>query len=255
MSPDAILERAQWDTFWLPPGSTVVERPELAYAASPVDQPFLNCVHRARLARGQVEAAIAEVLAAHAGRRSRWLVTDGSRPSGIERDLAAAGYAPGHATRGAILAVADWRDAQTGHTVRRVEDRRGLDDLYEVVEAVFGPGRRPEPAALEAELAQCAPRGGRVHRYVAYAGDRPVAAGGLGAHPALGIGVLWAGGTVPEARGRGAYRALLQARIHDACRLGLDAVGLYARVETSLPIVRRLGFSVHGAMVHWERAA
>ena len=58
---------------------------------------------------------------------------------------------------------------------------------------------------------------------------------------------------MPGARGRGAYRALLQARVLEARRLGLGAVGLYARVATSWPIVSRLGFETLGTMVNWDR--
>ena len=62
---------------------------------------------------------------------------------------------------------------------------------------------------------------------------RPVSGGGLNLYPDLGFGFLWAGGTVPDGRGRGAYRALLGARVQAARDAGLRAVGLYARVNTS----------------------
>lgn len=47
--------------------------------------------------------------------------------------------------------------------------------------------------------------------------------------------------------------AACAGRVNDARRLGLGAVGLYARVTTSWPIVTRLGFETHGTMVCWDR--
>jgi GNAT superfamily N-acetyltransferase len=70
-----------------------------------------------------------------------------------------------------------------------------------------------------------------------------------------GLGFLWGGGTLPEARGRGAYRAVLAARMRRARELGLGWVGLQARADTSWPVVRRLGFQSDGSMVSWELAA
>jgi hypothetical protein len=58
---------------------------------------------------------------------------------------------------------------------------------------------------------------------------------------------------VPEARGRGAYSAVLAARAKRAAQLGLRYIGLYAIGDTSAPIVARQGFARHGAMTYWQR--
>jgi len=66
--------------------------------------------------------------------------------------------------------------------------------------------------------------------YVAYDGARPVGAGALRLSPQgawLGIGA-----TVPEARGRGAQRALLAHRIADASTAGAPLIA----TETGLPL-------------------
>ena len=46
MNADLLLERTQWDTFWVPPDTTVVDRPELLFTAHPGGAPMLNAVHR-----------------------------------------------------------------------------------------------------------------------------------------------------------------------------------------------------------------
>ena len=80
-----------------------------------------------------------------------------------------------------------------------------------------------------------------------------LAAGGLTVFAAQRFGFLWAGGTAPEARRRGAYAALVAARVAAARALGLTHVGLYARVDTSAPIAEANGFRRGGPMTYWER--
>jgi GNAT superfamily N-acetyltransferase len=57
---------------------------------------------------------------------------------------------------------------------------------------------------------------------------------------------LWGGGVVPEARGRGAYRAVLDARLRYAVDHGATLALVKGRVETSGPILRRAGFAAYG---------
>jgi GNAT superfamily N-acetyltransferase len=52
---------------------------------------------------------------------------------------------------------------------------------------------------------------------------------------------LFGGATLPEARGRGAYRALVAARWDDAARRGTPALVTQAS-PMSRPILRRVGF-------------
>jgi hypothetical protein len=64
--------------------------------------------------------------------------------------------------------------------------------------------------------------------------------------------MLWAGGTVPDARGAGAYTTLLAHRIELARSLGLEWIGIYAKEGTSAPIVARQGFEHVGEMHYWS---
>lgn len=57
------------------------------------------------------------------------------------------------------------------------------------------------------------------------------------------------GGVVhPDVRGRGAYRALVAARMTDARRDGLPLVTCQATGDSSLPILERLGFTTVGRL-------
>ena len=60
---------------------------------------------------------------------------------------------------------------------------------------------------------------------------------------------------MPEARGRGAYSTVLEARIRAASELGITHVGLYAVTDTSAPVVLRQGFERFGRMTYWDREA
>jgi acetyltransferase (GNAT) family protein len=102
-----------------------------------------------------------------------------------------------------------------------------------------------ETPAERDELAACLPRvlaePARVHRfYIAWCAGEPVGTGGLCYRPALGAVYLTGGNVLAAHRGRGAYRALIAARIADA-RGAL--VTTHARVQTSAPILERLGFA------------
>lgn len=51
---------------------------------------------------------------------------------------------------------------------------------------------------------------------------------------------------VPSSRGRGAYRALLQAPLEDARLQGAALALVHARAGTPGPILRRIGFTLAG---------
>lgn len=85
---------------------------------------------------------------------------------------------------------------------------------------------------------------------VAYDGGVPVATAGL--HVAGRVGWLGAAATVPEARGRGAHRALLAARLHLAAQQGAERVA--AKVErgaASHRNLRRAGFADAYPLTQW----
>jgi GNAT superfamily N-acetyltransferase len=75
--------------------------------------------------------------------------------------------------------------------------------------------------------------------WLAYVDGEPVAYAGAIAGPR---GLFLTGGvTVPEARGRGAYRALVRARWDEAVRLGTPALVVHAE-DASRRVLERIGF-------------
>jgi hypothetical protein len=138
-------------------------------------------------------------------------------------------------------------------TVRRVVDEQTLRDAWAVIAAGFERPVTGSAQELKQELTACASPTGRVQRFVAYLNGEPVSSGGLSLHPELSFGFLWAGCTVPAARGRGAYSAIVAERVRCALQLGAEFVGSYARQNTSSPLLAAQGFAVVGQMTYWHR--
>ncbi|TWE12815.1 hypothetical protein [Rudaeicoccus suwonensis] len=126
-----------------------------------------------------------------------------------------------------------------------VTDETALDDYELVGNAVWGapPAKDERRAHQLAELAKpdAEQTGWRV---VAYADGRPVANGGL--EVVDGVARLWGAATLEDARGRGAYRAVLLRRLQVGRDHGATLALVHARIGTSGPIVRRCGFTSYG---------
>lgn len=131
--------------------------------------------------------------------------------------------------------------APSGVEVRRVETLADFERLREVMYEGFAiPEKNREEMrvrlAEEWAYAQADDHG----RYVAWIDGEPVAYAIL---LCLSAGPPYLGGaaTLPSARGRGAYRALVRARWDEAVRRGTRALIVQAGKE-SRPILERLGF-------------
>ncbi|GAA3224202.1 GNAT family N-acetyltransferase [Nonomuraea helvata] len=115
----------------------------------------------------------------------------------------------------------------------------GSDDVElvaEVHEQAFGATRERIRERLLDQLAA-----GDVVAVLAMAGDVPVSAARMDLHPGARFASRWGGGTVPEWRGRGVYRALVAYRAREAAARGYDHLQVDASSQ-SRPILLRLGF-------------
>lgn len=256
ISMDETIERTMSDFFWVPDDVRIEKREEISYLWSDRDSWLFNQVTRTRAEAGRIEELVAEVREKHAGRPSRWTVPCTIEREPLEDALEAAGYTAAIEHFAYAIDVEDYeaRD-QAGLVVRAVDSRETLLDCIAVANRSFDISREFTESDVVDQLLQCTRDDPRVHRFVAYdaATDTPISSGGMTLFPDLAFGFLWAGATVPEARGRGAYSAVLAARVERARACGLTHVGLYAMIETSAPIVDAQGFVRHGAMTFWDR--
>ncbi len=243
-----MLEQSQWDSFWVPPDVQVTDREDLLLLGCDRPVSYLNTVLRAR---GELPERLAEVLRLQGARHTRWMVTDTRDPAPVEALLDRAGWRPGPLHEVRSLGLERWRHTRTQSTCPVLSEHR-LRQAVTVGALAFGGTPHFDEVSLGLDLKICQEQQ-RVFRYVVEVDGEPAGTAGLTSFPKLGFGLLWGGGVLPQFRGRGAYSALLDARVEQARHLGLRRVGLYALHNTSAPIVARFGFEKSGIMRFYER--
>ena len=182
------------------------------------------------------------------GGQVEWKVYSHDRPPGLEAALAAAGFQDdGPETFLALdIEAADLPLAPPpGIEIRQATDAAGIADLVTANTLAFGEREEWRQAALEARLGDPT-----VSLWVAYADGAPISSGRLELLPGTPFAGLYGGGTAPEHRGMGIYRALVAARAADARARGFRYLTVDAR-ETSRPILQRLGFEALATIRGW----
>ncbi|HLW48141.1 MAG TPA: GNAT family N-acetyltransferase [bacterium] len=186
-----------------------------------------------------------------------WKVYGYDLPPDLGSRLAAAGFEPDETETLVIFDLADDlredpHPAAAGATaveVRRVTDMAGVAEAAETARIAF---RRDEHwQAARTQQYQQRLTDPTLGLYVAYVDGRPVASARAEFPAQRSFVGLWGGGTIPEYRGRGIYRALVRARADDARRRGYPYLRVDAR-ETSRPILERLGFLPLTSIVEWR---
>lgn len=177
-----------------------------------------------------------------------WTVSDTTSP-GVEAEVERRGGTV--VERSDVLAF----DLSTGRVpdlgvpgdvaVRRVVKRADVLESLVISQLAFG-GNEPDDAEVDLNVAEVDKglvddSGGRV---LASVDGRPASTGGWTlAGP---VARFWGAGTHPDLRGRGAYRAVLQARLRHVVDGGATLALTHGRVETSSPILRSVGFRRYG---------
>ncbi|CAB4710441.1 MAG: GNAT family N-acetyltransferase [Actinobacteria bacterium] len=176
-----------------------------------------------------------------------WWVGPSAAPPDLEERLLAEGLTLDDEPNLTLLSLDHPPEAESGLEVRRVTSRDELIAALALESEAFG--NSPE------ETAERVSRGGAawerlkddetVEHFVAYLDGRPVAFG-RGVFTPEG-GLLLGGATLPDARGHGAYTALVWARWEEAVRRGTPRL-VVAAGPMSGPILERLGFAPKGTV-------
>ena len=182
------------------------------------------------------------------GLEVEWKLHGHDGPAGLARILAANGFV---ADPPETVMVFDLRGGlelgspASGVEVRQVVDRAGLERAVAVSRTAFAP----EPGW---DLEEYLPRLGTPSfaAFLAWVDGQAVSAGRLELPEGRSFASLWGGGTEPEFRGRGVYRALVAARTDLARTRGYRYVTVDA-LESSRPILARLGFRPLTTVVGW----
>jgi hypothetical protein len=199
------------------------------------DEPGWNVAQRFRLRPDEVEAVREEI---HARLRARgrtgcsWEVGTHATPRDLVDRLLALGLVDDEPTPlaiGMVLAAAPAESA-SGVEVRRAETDEEYLAAARIASIAFGS---PMPTEVSPD------RDPNNVVYLAYVGGDPVARASA-SFSKHGV-TLFGGSTLPEARGRGAYRALVAARWEDAVARGTPVLVTQAS-PMSRPILAQLGF-------------
>lgn len=170
-----------------------------------------------------------------------WKHYSHDHPADLPQRLSSAGLIAGPREALLVARVADL-DLEVrppaGVELVAVKDQKGIDALVSVHNAVFGGDHSHTGRALVVQLIRDP---SPVAAVLAVADGLPVSSGRIEFTHGTDFASLWGGGTRPEWRGRGIFRALVAQR----AALAADAGFQYLQVDASAdsqPILRRLGF-------------
>ena len=255
-----VLEQAR-DWVWVPPDAVDEVTAEYRYVRYP---------SRTAIQWSQTDRPIDDLIAEMLDRVARdtypvlrWWVSEATRPAGTEAALERRGFvhvetvevlarALAAAGEGAVPDLAAPPDV----TIVPVVDESTLRLAASIDAEIFDWAPMTE-AQAEAELDEIqrglATGHWRVLRFVALLDGEPVGtAGSTLAGPAVR---LWGAGVLESARGRGAYRAMLAARLRWALEEGATMALVKGRAMTSAPVLRRAGFASYGQERCWQWTA
>ena len=200
-----------------------------------------NTVQRQRFSKSEVDEVLEEVRQAlrSRGRSStQWEIGSHAEPADLANLLTKRGLVPDKEPSAIALVLREAPDSASSDCAgRRVETFEEYVTANEVQHAAFGVSSEDVEQRREALRERWRTSPNIMH--AVWRGGEIIGAG-LSSPTGYGL-LLYGGATRPEARGRGAYRALLRARWEEAVARGTPALFTQAGAM-SFPILHRLGF-------------
>jgi GNAT superfamily N-acetyltransferase len=225
----------------LRPDTRVVERPGWYQIVTPSAVGHLNEVYISKVAPEDADRAIDEVVAEYATRPGtpvKWCVGHWTEPSDFRERLRARGFAPK-----AVRAMSCSTDLRLDVPRDVIVDEVTLEtvDAYVAFEA-NGWSIPEDQHAIERQTHRAALSASpqTAHFFAARVDGAIVASCGIFLRGDFGY--LVGGLVAPEARGRGIYRALVDARLSFLRARGITLAITHARDATSSPMLEHLGF-------------
>ena len=206
-----------------------------------LSHPLANLCGLAELAEGEADATIARVKGRFTKQRKAfgWVTGPSTRPRDLERRLRSAGMQPIAHLAGMSAPVDLKVDGNPAVQIREVtaeEQDRERDMMGRAY------GMPADIAALFVRLVSGSPGLKSRAYFASINGGGPVGWSYLVYLPSSPIVLLGGAATLPEARNKGIYHALVKRRLDDARRDGREAAVIQADRDTSAPICAKLGF-------------
>jgi ribosomal protein S18 acetylase RimI-like enzyme len=239
----AALERLLIDALDVMPNAKLTVEDDWVQLTTPGSkQAHHNVVMRARLAPSDVDARIAAVKREYAalGVGFRWVVGPSSEPDDQSERLIAAGIPLVAPAYGMVMEVPETRPSPgPGIELRpaTLDDVEALGDV-----AARGWGRSADFGQALGEVVQrtLSLEDPDVSFFLGYLDGELVGVATLRLLPYAGY--LLGASVIPEARGRGLYRAMTWHRLGVIADRGLRQAVIWANVDTSAQIAERMGF-------------
>lgn len=222
-------------------GSRVEREPRITRIVS--DGDGWNCVLWSDLTPDNADAVIAAQVSRFSpvGRAWEWKYYSYDQPAGLPGRLQTAGFVPEPAETLLVAEIADLNldsSPPAGVELVPVTTQETASALVRVHDEVFGGDHRAIGSAILAALeSQPHP----LEAVVAMAGGTAISAGRAEFPDHTDFASLWGGGTLPDWRGRGVFRALVAHRARQARERGYRYLQVDASPD-SRPILQRLGF-------------
>jgi len=244
---DVVAASDEW--IWIPDGSREVRTDDylVVVADEFLPSPTSVFVTEADVPAAQLVDEIVDVARGFGRSRTWWHLSDATRPLALEPELLRRGAAL--EARMDVLGLPIEAGVPDFAVPPDVEGRRAVDeetvrDSLTVSDEAFGDAASPERVAWSLREVQRGLVDDTVGRVVSYVDGQPAGTGGWTlAGP---VCRLWGGATRSDLRGRGAYRAALATRLEIARSAGATLGLTHGVVDTSSPILTRLGFVRYG---------
>jgi len=226
-------------------GRRVERSPRITRVIGPTPFPLDNLVFWSDLDDSNAEASIDEqVRFFHGlGHDFQWFVYGHDTPLDLVARLRDRGFAR-HSDETVMVrdvaAAVEVPALPAGVQIRRLRKPAQVADALSVQEAVWGTEQIPFLTRWLTRLITERPEEGVV--LVVYEGERPVGSAWSTLHPGDAFVPLFGGTVLPDARGRGLYRAMVAERVRAAAANGAELALVDAGPE-SAPILARLGFT------------
>lgn len=207
-----------------------------------------NGVHWADVDEATADAVIAEQVRHFTSlqREFEWKLHSHDRPADLADRLRAAGFVPEPPETVMVAEVAALPmepELPEGVSLLPVTDAAGVRLMVDAHDAAFGEdGSGLGERLAQRVLTQLTEAPDTIVAVVAMAGGLPVSSARMEFSPGTDFAGLWGGGTAPQWRGKGIYRALVAYRTRIAAARGYRYLQVDAS-DDSRPILRRLGFA------------
>ena len=245
------LEKAQEQTWWLPESAIIYEGEDHCY----YKHGGKYFVVRFTPKNDDIESLLSQIMNVVGSDPVRFIYMPHRHSEAVIDAFRQAGFVKNNHYEARAIHVGDY-NKKPPNQIRTVmvQTFEEMKQVYEVRRHVFG-GKTPEPAEnIRRFLHDATAPASRVRQFLAIdqeSGDA-VSQAGMSLFHKLSFSFLFAGGTRKKARGKGSYTALVAARVAYARSVGIEHVGLFARKETSAPIVAKQGFALYGEMQDWN---